>query len=51
MEYSAPSIDGAGGVVHRSEDGTDSGEPGEIDPNASRAERRRQARAQRKGGR
>ena len=50
MEYSAPSLDGEAGVVHRSEDGAAGvdGDDGEIDPNASRAERRRQARAQRK---
>jgi len=47
LEYSAPSIDGAGGVEHRTQDS--GAEPVEIDPNASRAERRRQARAQRKG--
>jgi preprotein translocase subunit SecA len=49
LEYSAPSIDGEGGVQHRSQD-SGNGSPVEIDPNASRAERRRQARAQRKGG-
>jgi preprotein translocase subunit SecA len=49
MEYSAPSLDGAGGVVHRaaSEDGDDDGEAA-GDPNASRAERRRAERARRK---
>ena len=50
LEYSAPTIDGEGGVVHRHEDGDSAGDV-EVDPNASRAERRRQARAQRKGGR
>jgi len=48
LEYSSPSIDGAGGVQHQSQDSD--GAAVEIDPNASRAERRRQARAQRKGG-
>jgi preprotein translocase subunit SecA len=48
LEYSAPSIDGAGGVEHRTQ-GANGADPVEIDPNASRAERRRQARAQRKG--
>ncbi len=46
VEYSAPTLDGEGGVVHRS------AEDGEgdvvVDPNANRAERRRQQRAQRK---
>jgi preprotein translocase subunit SecA len=47
VEYSAPSLDGDGGVVHRSADGDDDGDI-EVDPNANRAERRRQQRAQRK---
>jgi preprotein translocase subunit SecA len=46
VEYSAPSLDGDGGVVHRSADGDDGDV--EVDPNANRAERRRQQRAQRK---
>ena len=49
LEYSAPSIDGEGGVQHRSTEAGD-GTSAPVDPNASRAERRRQARAQRKGG-
>jgi preprotein translocase subunit SecA len=48
MEYSAPSLDGAGGVVHSAaSDGDDDGEV-DVDPNASRAERRRAERARRK---
>ncbi|MFI5100837.1 MAG: preprotein translocase subunit SecA, partial [Actinomycetes bacterium] len=48
VEYSAPSLDGDG-VVHRSAEGV-AGADGEVevDPNANRAERRRQQRAQRK---
>ena len=49
MEYSAPSEDG--GVVHGEMELDDDGEIIEIDPNASRAERRRAARANRKKGR
>ena len=45
LEYSAPSLDG--GVTHRAEDRA--GDGGEVDPNASRAERRRAERAKRKG--
>jgi len=46
LEYSAPSVDGAAEAVHRSEGTAEA--PVEVDPNASRAERRRAARAQRK---
>ena len=49
MEYSAPSEDG--GVVHGEMELDDEGEIIEVDPNASRAERRRAARANRKRGR
>ena len=49
MEYSAPSEDG--GVVHGEMELDDDGEIIEVDPNASRAERRRAARANRKRGR
>ena len=49
MEYSAPSEDG--GVVHGEMELDDDGEIIEVDPNASRAERRRAARANRKKGR
>ncbi len=45
LEYSAPGEDGSGGVTHRSEA---DGAPIEVDPNASRAERRRQQREARK---
>ncbi len=47
MEYSAPSLDAAGGITTVSEE--DSG-PVEVDENASRAERRRAERANRKRG-
>jgi preprotein translocase subunit SecA len=50
VEYSAPSLDGAGGVVHTAEDGDGDGQV-DVDPNANRAERRRQQRAQRKNRR
>ena len=46
LEYSAPSVDGEAGVVHASED-VDEDIP-ELGPDASRAERRRAERAQRK---
>jgi preprotein translocase subunit SecA len=46
VEYTSGSVDGEGGEVHRSGD-TDDGEVF-IDPDASRAERRRQARQARK---
>jgi len=46
VEYSAPTLDGAGGVTHRSAD--DEEVEVDLDPNANRAERRRAARAQRK---
>lgn len=49
MEYSAPSEDG--GVVHGEMELDADGEIVEVDPNASRAERRRAARANRKKGR
>jgi preprotein translocase subunit SecA len=47
LEYSAPDVDAEGGVVHGE---MDAGEGGiiEVDPNASRAERRRIERANRK---
>ncbi len=45
LEYSAPTAEG--GVTHESLQ-ADGEEPVEVDPNASRAERRRAARAQRK---
>jgi preprotein translocase subunit SecA len=49
VEYSAPSLDGEGGVVHSSaEGGPGGGGDIEVDPNANRAERRRQQRAARK---
>ena len=50
VEYSAPSLDGAGGVVHSSDDADGDG-AADVDPNANRAERRRQQRAQRKNRR
>jgi preprotein translocase subunit SecA len=46
LEYSAPSLDGAAETTHRSESVEEA--QIEVDPNASRAERRRSARAQRK---
>jgi len=46
MEYSAPSEDG--GVIHGEMERDEAGEIIEVDPNASRAERRRAARANRK---
>jgi preprotein translocase subunit SecA len=49
MEYSAPSEDG--GVIHGEMELDDAGEIIEVDPNASRAERRRAQRANRKKGR
>ncbi|MEZ5117133.1 MAG: preprotein translocase subunit SecA [Candidatus Nanopelagicales bacterium] len=45
LEYSAPSVDGAGGVTHRE---VDEDADLEVSADASRAERRRAARAQRK---
>ena len=45
LEYTAPSIDGEGGVVHAAED---LDEVPELGPDASRAERRRAERAARK---
>jgi len=45
LEYTAPTVDGEGGPVHRGEDVEDIPELG---PDASRAERRRAERAQRK---
>ena len=47
LEYSAPDVDADGGVVHGE---MEAGEGGiiEVDPNASRAERRRIERANRK---
>jgi preprotein translocase subunit SecA len=50
MEYSAPTVDGEGGVVHRGLDGEGGDDSAQVavDPNASRAERRRATRAQRK---
>ncbi len=48
MEYSAPTVDGQGGIVHRSADGTEVDDEIEVDPNANRAERRRAERARRK---
>jgi preprotein translocase subunit SecA len=47
LEFSAPTVDGEGGVVHRAADG-DAVSPEDLGPDASRAERRRAARAQRK---
>ena len=47
LEFSAPTVDGEGGVVHRAADG-DGVSPEDLGPDASRAERRRAARAQRK---
>jgi preprotein translocase subunit SecA len=47
LEFSAPTVDGEGGVVHRAADG-DGASPEDLGPDASRAERRRAARAQRK---
>jgi len=47
LEFSAPTVDGEGGVVHRGADG-DQVSPEDLGPDASRAERRRAARAQRK---
>jgi preprotein translocase subunit SecA len=49
MEYSAP--DETGGVMHGEMELDEAGEIVEVDPNASRAERRRAARANRKKGR
>jgi len=49
MEYSAP--DEQGGVMHGEMELDEEGEIIEVDPNASRAERRRAARANRKKGR
>jgi preprotein translocase subunit SecA len=46
LEYSAPSVDGEAGVLHASEEIED--ELPELGPDASRAERRRVERAQRK---
>ncbi len=46
LEYSAPSVDGEAGVTHRSEDVEE--DIPELGPDASRAERRRVERAQRK---
>jgi preprotein translocase subunit SecA len=45
LEYTAPTIDGEGDVVRRGEDVDD---VPEVGPDASRAERRRAERAQRK---
>jgi preprotein translocase subunit SecA len=47
VEYSAPSLDGAGGVERRGGDSDGEAEV-PVDPNASRAERRRAERARRK---
>jgi preprotein translocase subunit SecA len=49
LEYTAPTVDGAGGVEHHAA-GSGDGEVPELGPDASRAERRRAARAARKGG-
>jgi preprotein translocase subunit SecA len=46
LEYSAPSVDGEAGVMHRSEEVEE--DIPELGPDASRAERRRVERAQRK---
>jgi preprotein translocase subunit SecA len=46
LEYSAPSVDGEAGVMHRSEEIEE--DIPELGPDASRAERRRVERAQRK---
>jgi preprotein translocase subunit SecA len=46
LEYSAPSVDGEAGVMHRAEEIDE--EIPELGPDASRAERRRVERAQRK---
>ena len=46
LEYSAPSVDAAGEVTHRVE--SESGQDVVVDPNASRAERRRQQREARR---
>jgi preprotein translocase subunit SecA len=48
VEYSAPSVDGDAGVVRSSDNGDGDGGPVAVDPNASRAERRRAERANRK---
>jgi preprotein translocase subunit SecA len=48
LEYSAPSVDAAGEVTHRVE--SESGQDVVVDPNASRAERRRQQREARRRG-
>ncbi len=45
VEYSAPSVDGAAGEIHSTQESDDEIV---VDPDASRAERRRQARSQRK---
>ena len=47
LEYTAPTVDGAGGVEHHEASGD--GEVPDLGPDASRAERRRAARAARKG--
>ncbi|MET0741064.1 MAG: preprotein translocase subunit SecA [Candidatus Nanopelagicales bacterium] len=49
LEYTAPTVDGAGGVEHHAA-GSGDGEAPDLGPDASRAERRRAARAARKGG-
>ena len=53
MEYTAPSVDGAGGAVTRTASGgaADDDEPVAVNPNASRAERRRANRSKKKRSR